>query len=69
MHKNIVEHFGEHLTIDGYGGDMELLNSKDMVLEVLGELPSVLDINILMPPQVVFAPDSGQKDPGGWSVL
>jgi S-adenosylmethionine decarboxylase len=58
--------FGEHLTLDGYGGDRELLNSKEVVLTSLQELPNKLDMNILLAPQVVFAPNNG-KDSGGWS--
>ncbi len=60
-------HFGEHLTIDGYGGDKELLNNKDVILTFLKELPGLLDMGILMEPQIVFAPGNDSKDPGGWS--
>ena len=34
------EHFGEHLTIDGYGGEFNSLNDKRIVTEVLEDLPS-----------------------------
>jgi S-adenosylmethionine decarboxylase len=60
-------HFGEHLTIDGYGGDKELLNDKELVERLLKDLPSLLGMHNLIEPVVVFAPDNGQNDPGGWS--
>lgn len=60
-------HFGEHLTIDGYGGNSELLNDKDLVTRSLSELPNILGMHILLAPQIVFAPSNDHKDPGGWS--
>ncbi len=59
--------FGEHLTIDGYGGDPEKLNNRELVLSVFHELPDSLGMNKLAEPQVYFAPDTFGKDPGGWS--
>lgn len=60
-------HFGEHLTIDGYGGDFNRLNDKNRVLKCLHELPEKLGVKKLADPQVFFAPDNEYKDPGGWS--
>jgi len=60
-------HFGEHLMVDGYGGDENLLNKKSVVLGVLKELPKILKMKTLSKPQVFFAPDNHKKDPGGWS--
>jgi len=60
-------HFGEHLTIDGYGGDKELLNDKELVLKTLSELPKKLGMKTLCEPQVYFANANEIKDPGGWS--
>jgi S-adenosylmethionine decarboxylase len=59
--------FGEHVTIDGYGGDPELLNNKELVSFLLSDLPKNLGMNTLSAPMVVSAPDNGIKDPGGWS--
>ncbi|HWQ60525.1 MAG TPA: S-adenosylmethionine decarboxylase [Candidatus Fimivivens sp.] len=59
--------FGEHLTIDGYEGDPEKLNDRDLVLKFLDELPELLDMKKLSTPEVYFAPGNGAKDPGGWS--
>lgn len=62
-------HFGEHLTIDGYGGDKDLLNDKDLILNFLQQLLGDLGMHALIEPQIVLAPDNGIKDPGGWSAF
>jgi S-adenosylmethionine decarboxylase len=62
-----MEHFGEHLTIDGYGGDENLLNDKEIVTTILNELPGLLAMTKLSEPVVYFAPGNGTKDLGGWS--
>ena len=60
-------HFGEHLTIDGYGGDKDKLNDEILVLQCLQELPGKLGMGILLAPQVVHADGNDKKDPGGWT--
>jgi S-adenosylmethionine decarboxylase len=60
-------HFGEHLTLDGYGGDFALLNDKDRVWKVLSELPNLLGMDKLAEPVVYFAQGNDHKDPGGWT--
>jgi S-adenosylmethionine decarboxylase len=60
-------HFGEHITIDGYGGSPERLNSEEAVLSCLIELCDALKMSHLISPVVVSAPDNHIKDPGGWS--
>lgn len=60
-------HFGEHITIDGYHGDREKLNDKDLVLSCFNELPELLEMKKLSKPEVYFAPGNNLKDPGGWS--
>lgn len=62
-----MNHFGEHITIDGYGGNEELLNKKEVVLDSLNNLPSLLAMHKLSEPEVYFAPGNDSKDPGGWS--
>ena len=59
--------FGEHVTIDGYGGEPELLNDQKIVSFVLSDLPKKLGMKTLSVPMVISAPDNGMKDPGGWS--
>ncbi len=64
-----MEHFGEHLTVDGYGGNKDLLNNKDLILSFIQELLEKLEMHALIEPQIVEAPDNGMKDPGGWSAI
>lgn len=60
-------HFGEHITVDGYQGNFEKLNDKDLVLNTLKVLPNKLGMHILAGPEVYFAKGNDKKDPGGWS--
>lgn len=53
--------------IDGYGGEYEKLNDKELVLRCLEELPGKLAMKKLTKPEVYFAPGNNKKDPGGWS--
>lgn len=62
-----IKHFGEHLTLDGYQGNYDKLNSKELVLKCLEELPELLDMHKLTKPEVYFAKGNDLKDPGGWS--
>ena len=62
-----MAHFGEHLTLDGYGGSYDSLNNKEYVLSCLNDLPEKLDMTKLSVPEVYFAPGNDLKDPGGWS--
>src|SRR3989338_8811324 len=59
--------FGEHITIDGYGGNQNILNDQELVLKCLSELPGLLGMNKLAEPVVYFAVGNDDKDPGGWT--
>jgi len=59
--------FGEHLMIDGYGGDFDKLNNKELVLKCLDELPEKLGMKKLSQPEVYKGVPNGKKDPGGWT--
>lgn len=59
--------FGEHITIDGYGGNYELLNDREAVSSLLSDLTEKLGMKMLSKPMVVSAPGNWAKDPGGWS--
>lgn len=59
--------FGEHLTIDGYRGDKDLLDNREVVLRALDELPGKMGMNKLAEPYVCRALANDQKDPGGWT--
>ncbi len=60
-------HFGEHLTIDGYGGKQELLDDENIILKALDQLPAAIGMKKLAEPSVYRAPSNNEKDPGGWS--
>jgi len=60
-------HFGEHLTLDGYGGDPDKLNDGELLQFCLEDLCKRLGMHPLSPPIVLPAPDNQIKDPGGWS--
>jgi len=59
--------FGEHLTLDGYGGSFKRLNDKKLVLKCLEELPGKIGMKILGAPHVYKADDNNIKDSRGWS--
>jgi len=60
-------HFGEHLTIDGYNGDFAKLNDREKVLRCLNELPDLIGMKKLAEPEVYFALANDKKDCGGWT--
>ncbi len=59
--------FGIHLTIDGYRGNKEKLNDFKLVYNLLNRLPEEIAMRKLMPPYVIFAPSTTEKDQGGIS--
>jgi len=59
--------FGVHLTLDGYGGSPEKLNSKQTILKSLSELPKKLGMYTIFGPKVIECPELNQKDSGGFS--
>lgn len=62
-------HFGEHVTVDGYGGDEKLLNNREVVTSCLNDLPGLLGMKKLSDPVVYFAKGNDTKDPGGWTGI
>lgn len=70
MNEKIQErtiNFGSHLTLDGYGGNFEKLNNKEIVFKCLNELPDKLGMHKIFGPEVVEFTDSNPKDSGGFS--
>lgn len=63
----MAKHFGEHLTLDGYGGDETLLNTKGVVLECLDKLPELLGMHKMSTPEIYHSDGNDIKDPGGWT--
>ncbi len=62
-------HFGEHVTVDGYGGEEKLLNDEKIVTSCLNDLPGLLGMKKLSNPVVYFAKGNDTKDPGGWTGI
>lgn len=60
-------HFGEHITIDGYGGSKSKLSDKDLIHKVLVDLPSKLGMKIFSGPHLKYCGGGSPKDDGGWS--
>ncbi len=60
-------HFGEHITIDGYGGNEALLDSQENVLKTINGLVTLLGMKLLAQPNVYHADSNNKKDPGGWT--
>jgi S-adenosylmethionine decarboxylase len=59
--------FGEHLTIDGYGGDPAKLNDRETVLKFLEELPEKTGMHKIIEPVLKSFEGNEIKDPGGYS--
>lgn len=64
-----LKHFGEHITIDGYGGDPKRLDSEKVLSFCLKNLPGLLRMKVIAAPQVRKIKGNGKKDPGGWSGI
>jgi S-adenosylmethionine decarboxylase len=64
---NQTTQFGEHITLDGYGGNPSLLDNQKLIISILTHLPQILGMKPLSAPLVLSAPDNGIKDPGGWT--
>lgn len=60
-------HFGEHVTIDGYGGSPKRLDDKELLTSVFDELCVALKMHPMIKPKIISAPDNQIKDPGGLS--
>ena len=65
--ENPATHFGVHLTIDGYGGDFDKLNEREVVYKFLNELPEELHMQKMHDPVLVAALGNDKKDSGGWT--
>jgi S-adenosylmethionine/arginine decarboxylase-like enzyme len=59
-----TQHFGEHIMLDGYGCNYELLNDNKLVKSILEYLPMRLGMRKLSNPEVYFAPGNNKKRSG-----
>jgi len=60
-------HFGAHLCLDGYGGSLSCLDSKDTIKNALYELPQILGMERITRPKVKHCTPRNLKDSGGYS--
>ena len=67
MKENKTCNFGEHLTIDGYGGNPEKLNNREIVFKFLADLPDKTGMTKIIEPVMKSFPGNDLKDPGGYS--
>ena len=61
----MMECFGQHLMIDGYGGDKKKLEDIDLIYSFLDTYPEKLEMTKIMPPYVFRY--SGKK-PEDWGL-
>ncbi|MFH0714167.1 MAG: adenosylmethionine decarboxylase [Candidatus Diapherotrites archaeon] len=59
-----MEHFGPHLTIDGYHCDVKKLKDFDFVYKILNDLPDKIGMTKIMLPYVVKWKDKGSTVDG-----
>lgn len=69
MDETKICNFGEHLMLDGYMGNFEKLNDRDLVFNSLKDLPQKLGMKTMIEPIVAWADPNDIKDPGGWSGI
>ena len=67
MKKSKLIPFGLHLMLDIYNCDPEALNDKELVYDILNNLPEKIGMRKIMKPHVLFAKANKKRDPGGWS--
>ena len=61
------KHFGTHVTLDGYNGDFNRLNNKDLIRNALYELPELLGMKRITRPKIKHCTPRSLKDSGGYS--
>lgn len=62
-----TEQFGVHLMFDGYGASPERLSNRDMLRNLLKDLPRALGMHAISEPCLVEVGPLNRKDPGGLS--
>ncbi len=61
------QHFGVHLTLEGYGASHHKIADQDYILSWLQNMPGEIGMHKIAEPQVVQIGAQNQKDPGGIS--
>jgi S-adenosylmethionine decarboxylase len=62
-----TEQFGVHLMLDGYGADPEVLSNRELLTNMLTEIPHKVGMHTISTPLVVEVGPLNRKDPGGLS--
>lgn len=62
-----TEQFGVHLMFDGYGASPERLSNREMLRNLLKDLPRALGMHAISEPCLVEVGPLNRKDPGGLS--
>ncbi len=62
-----VEQFGVHFMMDGYGASEEILKNKELLTNMLHEIPKAMGMHAINEPVVVEVGPKNRKDPGGVS--
>lgn len=67
MHNVETTHFGVHYMLDGYGADLNKLNDKKALLNILETLPGKVGMHPISEPVISEVGPNNKKDPGGIS--
>lgn len=59
--------FGVHYMLDGYGAKAEVLSNKELLTNLLSEVPAQMGMHNICEPVVVEVGPMNRKDPGGIS--
>lgn len=59
--------FGVHYMLDGYGAKAAVLSNKELLTNLLSEVPAQMGMHTICEPVVVEVGPMNQKDPGGVS--
>lgn len=62
-----IEQFGIHLMLDAYGADPDILANKELLTEMLTQIPAKVGMHTISTPLVVEVGPLNRKDPGGVS--
>ena len=62
-----IQQFGVHLMIDGYGASRYILKDREVLLEMLIDIPKNMGMHTISEPLVVEVGPKNRKDPGGLS--
>ena len=62
-----VEQFGVHFMMDGYGASEETLKNKELLTNMLHNIPKAMGMHVINEPVVVEVGPKNRKDPGGIS--